>query len=396
MGTGVAQVLPFLATPLLTRLFIEEDFALYTSFFAIASIFAVGVGGKYQMAIVLPKKDDDANKLFTLSIYITLAYSLVIALIFILFYRYLSADLGDVLYYVPLYVLFYGIWSSFTNLSIRHKTFKHNAFAKVIQSIGYMVTAVGLGIAKFTLYGLVLAKIMGTLASWLYLFKKSFIEFRLIELKELKKVAKEFIDFPKYGVAPAFLNTISSQALILILTKFYTTDDLGYFGLTYMVLSAPLGLIGTSYGDVFFQKIASLLNDKKFKAALEFFKKSAWALFAMGLPICIVLYFFGEDIFALVFGKKWIRSGEFAAILAFSFLIKLVVSPLSSIFNATNRLKISSVWQTLYFLTTFLTLGLSAYVFQCGVEELLYIYVIHELILYSLYFLLEYRTLQKF
>jgi len=289
-----------------------------------------------------------------------------------------------------------SIWSSFTNLSIRHKTFKHNAFAKVIQSIGYIVTAVGLGIAKFTLYGLVLAKILGTLASWLYLFKKSFIEFRLIELKEFKKVAKEFSDFPKYGVAPAFLNTISSHALILILTKFYTTDDLGYFGLTYMVLSAPLGLIGTSYGDVFFQKIASLLNDKKFKAALEFFKKSAWALFAMGLPICIVLYFFGEDIFGLVFGKKWIRSGEFAAILAFSFLIKLVVSPLSSIFNATNRLKISSVWQTLYFLTTFLTLGLSAYVFQCGVEELLYIYVIHELILYSLYFLLEYRTLQKF
>ena len=76
MGTGIAQVLPFLATPLLTRLFKEEEFALYTSFFAIASIFAVAVGGKYQMAIVLPKKDSDANKLLTLSVYITIGHIL--------------------------------------------------------------------------------------------------------------------------------------------------------------------------------------------------------------------------------------------------------------------------------------------------------------------------------
>lgn len=396
MGTGVAQLLPFLATPLLTRLFTEEDFALYTSFFALATIFAVAVGGKYQMAIVLPKTDADANKLFTLSIYITLAYSLVIAILFILFYYFLSADLGEVLYYVPLYVVFFGIWSSFTNLSIRHKTFKHNAIAKVLQSLGYIVTAIGLGIAKFTLYGLVIAKILGTLASWLYLFRKSLVTLRLTKLNELKGVAKAYIDYPKYGVAPAFLNTISSQALILVLTKFYTTEDLGQFGLTYMVLSAPLGLIGTSYKDVFFQKIASQLNDQQFKSALKFFKKSAWALFAMGLPICIVLYFFGEDLFSLIFGKKWMRSGEFAAILAFSFLIKLVVSPLSSIFNAANKLKISSLWQTLYFVTTFLTLGISSYVLKREVEELLYIYVVHELILYSLYFLLEYRTLWKF
>lgn len=396
VGTGVAQILPFLATPLLTRLFDEEDFALYTSFFALATIFAVAVGAKYQMAIVLPKRDVDANKLFTLSIYITLAYSFCIALVFILFFDYLSADLGNVLYYVPLYVLFFGIWSSLTNLSIRYKTFKHNAFAKVIQAIGYIISAVGLGIAKFTLYGLILAKILGTLASWLFLFKKVSIELRPFKLKELKGVAKEYIDYPKYGVIPAFLNTISSQALILVLTKYYTTDDLGHFGLTYMVLSAPLGLIGTSYKDVFFQKIAALFNEKKFKAALKFFQKSAWALFFMGLPICLILFFYGAEIFSVIFGVKWSRSGEFAGILAFSFLIKLVVSPLSSIFNAANKLKIASVWQLAYFSTTFITLGFCSFTLKFDVVKLLYVYLAHELLLYSLYFLLEYHTLRKF
>ena len=396
LGTGLAQALPFLATPLLTRLFTEADFALYTSFFAIATVFAVAVGGKYQMAIVLPKDNSDANKIFALSIYITTGYSILISVVFLLFFDYLSTEIGNLLYYVPIYVLFFGIWSSFTNLSIRHKTFAHNAMAKVLQSVGYIFVAVGIGLSKFTLYGLVLAKILGTLISWLFLFKKSLLKLQLINFKDLRHVAKKYIDYPKYGVFPAFLNTVSSQALILVLTKFYSTDDLGHFGLTYMVLSAPLGLIGTSYKDVFFQKIATQINNKNFMGALLFFKKSAWVLFAMGLPIGLVLYFFGEDIFSLVFGEKWGRSGEFAAILAFSFIIKLVVSPLSSIFNATNRLKTSSLWQTFYFITTFLTLGLCSYKFEFTVDELLYIYVIHELILYSLYFLLEYRTLWKF
>ncbi|MCW5514646.1 lipopolysaccharide biosynthesis protein [Muriicola sp. Z0-33] len=396
LGTGIAQALPFLATPVLTRLYTESDFAAYTSFFAIATIFAVAVGGKYQMAIVLPKSAKEALRLFTLSLYITFAYSLLLALLTILFYDFIDLNIGQLIYLVPLYVLFFGIWSAFINLSIREKTFKVNAYAKVLQSVGYILTAIGLGIAKIALYGLVLAKVTGTLFSWGYLFKKSLVKARVVPVRKLKEVAKKYIDYPKYGVGPAFLNTISSQALILILSKYYTTDDLGHFGLTFMVLSAPLTLIGTSFKDVFYQRIASLISSEKYKEALSFFKKSAWSLLVMGIPICAILYFFGEPIFSLVFGERWSRSGVFASILAASFLMKLVVSPLSSVFNATNRLKVAMVWQVTYFITTFLTLGLCATVFNFDVEQLFYVFVVHEIVLYSLYYGLQYRTMRKF
>ena len=396
LGTGLAQALPFLATPLLTRLFSEDDFALYTSFFAVASIFAVGVGGKYHMAIVLPKEEVNANKIFTLSIYITVAYTLLIALILPFFYSFFPADLSNVLYYVPLYVFFYGMWSTYINVSIRHKTFTINAFAKVLQAIGYIIAAIGLGISKFLLSGLVVAKITGTMVSWLFLSQKSPIRFKWMPFRSLKEMANTYSDYPKFGIWPAFLNTISLQALVLILTKFYMTDDLGYFGLTFMVLSAPLALIGASYKDVFYQKIAVLMNKKKYPEALMFFKKSALALLVMGLPICLVLHFFGEPLFGFVFGNKWGRSGEFAAILAFSFLIKLVVSPLSSIFNATNTLRIASRWQVLYFVTTFVTLGYCASVLKLGVLSLLTVYVIHEIILYGIYFGLQHRTIRSY
>ena len=396
MGTGLAQVLPFLATPLLTRLFTEEDFALYTSFFAVASIFAVAVGGKYHLAIVLPKSEEDANKIFTLSIYITVVYALAIAVFLPIFHRFFPENLTSVLYYVPLYVLFFGIWSTYINVSIRHKTFATNAIAKVLQAFGYIVVALGLGFSRIVAFGLVIAKIAGTVASWLFLAQRSPTGFKWISFSNLKEMAATYIDYPKYGIWPAFLNTISLQALVLIFTKFYTTDDLGYFGLTFMVLSVPLALIGASYKDVFYQKIAELMNQKRYNEALIFFKKSAMALLVLGLPICLVLYFYGEPIFGFVFGNKWSRSGEFASILAISFVIKLVVSPLSSIFNATNTLRIASKWQVLYFISTFVTLVYCAAILELQVESLLVVHVIHEIILYGIYLTIQHSTIKAY
>lgn len=395
IGTGLAQVLPFAISPLLTRLYSEQDFALFTSFFALASILVVGVGGRYQLAIVLPVKNADANKVFSLSIYITIAYSIFLLLTVLLTRRFFNHYLGNYIYLVPLYVLFFGIWSSFSYLSVRRKTFFHNASAKVLQSAVYIIVCVTLGLMKFTSIGLILGRTFGTLSSWLYLQRISIKKIRFAKIEDLKEVGLKYIDYPKFGLIPAFLDIASVQGIVLVLTQFYSTSDLGYFGLTTLVLSAPIALVGGSFKDVFYQKMTSLVSRKFYIEAKGFFIKSALGLLGLGIPICLVIYFFGPDIFKFVFGEKWERSGFFASLLSVSFLIQLVVSPLSSIFNATNTLRISSFWQTLYFITTFSTLGICSYVLRIGVEDLLIVYVIHEVVLYSVYFILQYWTLNR-
>lgn len=394
LGTGLAQALPLLATPLLTRLFEKEDVALYTSFFAVASIFAVAVGGKYHLAIVLPKKEVDAERIFVLSIYLTMAYAGSIAVVLPFFHQFFPKDLESALGYVSLYVLFFGVWSAYINVSIRHKTFTTNAIAKVLQSIGYVVVAIGLGFSKLMSLGLVVAKITGTVVSWLFLSQKTSVHFKLLPFKSIEEIARTYIDYPKFGIWPAFLNTITLQAVVLILTKYYTTDDLGHFGLTFMVLSAPLTLIGASYKDVFYQKMASLVRDNEYDQAQTFFRKSALALFILGIPICLVLYFFGGPLFSFIFGSQWHRSGEFASILTFSFAVKLVVSPLSSIFNATSTLRIASKWQVLYFISTFVTLIYCSVNLELTVLQLLKVYVYHEILLYGIYFIIQNSTMK--
>lgn len=391
LGTGLAQVIPFLATPVLTRLYSQEDFASYTSFFAIATILAVAAGGRYFLAIVLPRDREDALRLYGLSIYLTLFYALFLAVVFQVLYWSGINQAPEIIYYVPLYVLFYGIWISALNFSIREKKFLKNAISKLYQAGGYILTAIFIGLTTASLYGLVLAKTIGTLVSGVYLGRNLLNQRLSFPWKDLKKVALQYIDYPKYSIAPAFLNTLSAQALILFLTQFYSNADLGFYGLTYMVLSAPLGLIGTSYRDVFYQKITEQINEGLYRQALVFFRKSAVFLFAVGLIIALILFFLGPQLFGFVFGEDWIRSGEFAGILSFSFMVKLVASPMSSIFNAAHKIKAASLWQTLYFLSTFTTLFIGSYFLELQIVPLLYLYLVHEFILYTIYFVMEYR-----
>lgn len=394
IGVGIAQMLPFLATPVLARLFSEEDFALYTSFFAIANICAIGAGARYQYAIMIPKENSEAIKVFMLSIYISCVYALLLLVGFIVF-KDIDFKIGNTIYLIPLYVLFFGIWNSFSNLSIRLKTFKNNSISKVLHSVVYILLGIGTGFLKIMLNGLIISKIFGVFASWIYLLKKSEIKIKLFQISELKEVAKKYIEYPKYGLIPAFLDTASLQGLVLILTWFYSKEIVGYLGLTQLVLSAPLGLIGISFREVFYQKITSLINTGQFTNAVQFFKKSALGLFVIGAPISLIIAIFGEDLFLVIFGSKWGKSGIFASILSFSFLIKLVVSPLSSVFNASSKLKISSYWQITYFITTFSVLGICSYVLNLDIYPLLIVYVIHEIALYMLYFALQYRTLKR-
>ena len=192
--------------------------------------------------------------------------------------------------------MFFGIWSAYINVSIRQKTFTNNAMAKVLQALGYIVVALGLGFSQIMTFGLIIAKISGTVVSWLFLARKSTTHFKLLAFRNLKGNGKGLYRLSQIWYLAGILEYNFTSGMVLILTKFYTTNDLGYFGLTLMVLSAPLGLIGASYKDVFYQKIAALMNDKRYKEGLAFFKKSAVALLAMGLPICLLLYFFGESL----------------------------------------------------------------------------------------------------
>ena len=108
-GTTIAQAIPIAISPILTRINSPEDFGILSIFVSITAIFGSIANGRYELAIVLPKKDEDAINIFALGFIIVSCVSLVLLLLVVVFNGYCTTLLGNQeisfwLYFVPLVV----------------------------------------------------------------------------------------------------------------------------------------------------------------------------------------------------------------------------------------------------------------------------------------------------
>ena len=61
---SIAQIIPIAILPILTQYFYPEQFGVYGLYVSVCSIFGVVASGKYDVAIMLPKKKIDAINIF--------------------------------------------------------------------------------------------------------------------------------------------------------------------------------------------------------------------------------------------------------------------------------------------------------------------------------------------
>ena len=64
VGTTLSQAVPIAIMPILTRIYTPEDFGLYAIYGAIITILGTIASGRYELAILLPDKDEDAINIF--------------------------------------------------------------------------------------------------------------------------------------------------------------------------------------------------------------------------------------------------------------------------------------------------------------------------------------------
>jgi len=113
----------------------------------------------------------------------------------------------------------------------------------------------------------------------------------------------------------------------------------------------------------------------------------------LSLILFLPIVFFGPELFSIIFGKEWFQAGLYAQILVYSIALKFVVSPLSTIFFAIDKIKVASSWQLAYFVVTISVLVIAT---SLEFEKFLWVYVFSDIIMYLLYFLLIIRTTKKY
>ncbi len=356
-GTFIAQLLNIAAIPVLSRLFTTDDFGIFAVYFGLSSILSAISCGRYELAIMLPKKDNNAYQLVLISFLFLIVTTLLAYNIILLF----SSDINELLnvsnykyllFLVPVLSFFISSYRILNNWFSRLKKFKDISVSSIYKAGGSVASKISFGLLLFKSLGLFAGEIFGQLLSVFFLFRKSKFasassKFHL-DKQLLKKEFEDNKNFPLFSMPMAFLNSVSAQILVYFLTIIYNVGIVGLYTQANKIINYPLSLLTSSFISVFYQKLTET------KQELKLYAYSYFVSLAIALAVSIPIFFWGEELFAFVLGKQWTFSGYMAKLLIPIVVFGFATRNTSIVFSYLKLQQISLIWQILYLLSAFI------------------------------------------
>ncbi len=365
-GTAIAQAVPVAITPILTRYYTPVEFGMFGMYVGIVSLLVIVSTLKYDVAIIQPKNNSDAEQLFKLSFFISSAFSILLAILIYFNIDFISkiseqSNFRYFIYFIPYTVFVMSVNSGLNFILNRRKHYKQMSVNKVIQ--GFSIAGISLlfGFVNYTTFGLLIGFIMGHTIVLSNLLYRYWITIEKAQYSSMIKVAKIYKDYPIYALPSGLSNTSASQMPVILLTKVFNSSISGYYYLVEKVLSAPISLLGSSVSSVFRQKAQE--DKHRIGNYSEIFKKTFFKLVLIGFSIFFLLAIFGSEIFAFVFGEHWREAGIYAQILSPLFFFKFIASPLMSSFYISDKLIVDMIGQIIYAVMILISICLG-YIFK--------------------------------
>ena len=355
VGTTIAQIIPFVFSPILSRIFSTHDFGTFSQFTSITGLLGIIVTGRYEIAIVLPKKDKDALNIFVLAMMIAIFMSFI-SLLFILIFNnsisiiFKNPDLSIWLYFVPVSVLFIGLYQCLNYWFNRTKDFKRLSLNKITRNGGIVTSNIVVGLSKFGSGGLILGQIIGDgLAAVFFGFrflKNNRDHKHDISLENIRKQAIIYKDFPLVNSLQALIDQVKESGIILIITSLFTSSILGMYSFGYRVISVPLGLVSYSVSQIYFQNTTTLYSNLKPISPFLFTILKKLVLISVFVFILIILFI--EPLFVFVFGSNWADAGTYIKYLSPYLAMSFIVSPISMLPIILKKQKKNFVFSTIF------------------------------------------------
>jgi len=362
-GTTIAQAIPIAISPILTRLYTPKDFGVFALFTTIVYVFGNIANARYELSIMLPRKDENAINIVALGFIINILITLSLFITIYIFYENIlnllnNREIASWLYLIPISVFLIGCFNLLRYFNNRKKFYRDLAEAKVYKSIGMIVVQLSLGFFKAGAIGLISGHIFSQIIS----NAKLFINIKELNLhKKINRVkilafAKKYKKLPIFNLPNVLIDGVRVTAINVLITKLFSISTLGQFSLALRVIQTPMSIIGSSISEIFFQRVSISKDKEEIKRLVISFIKRASLI---SLPIFILIYLFSKPLFGFIFGEEWKIAGEVASIMTPWFFLNFLTSPLSTIFIKLNRQEILLIFSIFYALVPILVLFIS-------------------------------------
>jgi O-antigen/teichoic acid export membrane protein len=391
-GTVLAQLIPFICLPLLTRLFTKVNFGEFALYFSLVAILSMLFTFRLEQTVVL-SKDREQMTIRVRAVTAQVCLGFLIALILVSFNPYINELINLPQIYIltiPLSALCTALILTYTFVLLWNENYKSLALFKLANAILYISFSIFLGLfisREIDLNGLIVGWFCAQFLITIFLF----FYLRRCGINCLPRfnssLYKNFKDIIIFNFPSSLVDRVSQETPNLTIAQLYSVKELGFYSMVVRILGAPIALLGVAISQVLVKEVSSSVNNR------ESIKRTMIRMFITMLFVSaatiLIFSLLTENQYAFILGEEWRDLGPLVLTVLPSFAIKLLVVPLSSVLLPLKRLKILAFWQVLFFISISYLFFMVEQSFYAKIQS----FVLLEIILYLFYlFIIFYST----
>ncbi|MFK5957952.1 MAG: oligosaccharide flippase family protein [Lutibacter sp.] len=340
-GTILSQILGFVGSIFLAKIYGSEAYGVFGVFLSISSILMIINTLQLENGVITAKTEDESKNLMN-SLFII---SFFLALIIFLSYNFITYLLN-----------FSDSYSAIVNISIAasialsynkihesfltfRKKFKPISTKKILTVVFNILFQLILFL-KFKLMGLVYGATISSILVCIYYFQKNLKYLKPIKFKALKENVLQHKSIIKFILPSTLINSLAVNLIPILIVTFFSLKDSGVYTLSLKIVATPLFLISSSISQVYYQKSAKIFQYSKEKL-YDLTKKIVFANVGLMLLFLIVINTIGIYLLEFLLPKNWENLRLFIGILSFLILARSSFNPISNIIIVLNKNKIS-------------------------------------------------------
>lgn len=335
----------FVSNMVLARLLSPQDFGYIGMLYIFIALSDVLIIGGFGAALIQKKNPTHLD-------YTSVFYWNLFVAIILYFILYLSAPLIADFYNMPLLCevfriqslsLIIGAFSLVQTTQLQKQLrFKEFSVRGIVSALCGVTVSIIMAFMGYGIWSLVALSLVMSLSSVILLWKMSewrpTLEFSMQSLKSL-------FSFGGLMALSSFVETLYTNVQGLIIGKWFTPQDLGYYTQARKLEQVPTSALSMIVGQVAFP-VFSMLNEEKTKLR-NGVSKSIKSISYLSVPMCVLLIVIAKPLIYLLYGPKW-------GVSVFYFQI-LCLSGVAYIINCINLNVIKSLGKGKVYLTMQMT-----------------------------------------
>lgn len=363
MEKAGVQILQIAIQIVLARLLLPEDYGLIgllTIFIAVSDIFI-----QYGFSTGLIQRKDVTEEHLSSVFYVNMAmsillYGLLFAVAPLVSLFYSEEQLTNLLRVLSLVLIIGASFTVHNAILSRELEFKKSFFRNIFNLVTQGVVGIACALNGFGVWSLVYSKLAGTIVGALVMY---------VTIKWHPKLVfsysaiKSIFSFSSKLLGSYLLNCIYNNIHTIIIGRFFTKTDLGFYQRGQQIPQASISAIDGSLNEVLYAATSRIQDNlDKVKSGL---RRSLKTSMFISLPILMGLFAMADTLTIVLLTEKWNGSIPFmrlACIMCCFYPLSARTQALNAIGKSgtTFKINITSKMMTILFMFLFIPLGIYA------------------------------------